>query len=306
MIACMATVPGRRIVLGVWLLVVLDLTLTLVTYTRLPARELYNVSGSGLTGGLSRALVEANFPAGLIAVAVLLAVRPRPAWLAWLAGLLSLAVAVPGVVKQGDLDARWINAVPAVGVLLAFVLTVGAGVPRARRAGTARVVLAVLLALVCTEWIAAELGFYLDGVPVLGRIFQTGRTITRPPPPHPAVHHGVHHGWQGLLLILTALLLTRLPLRRAVTPLFALLIAYGAGNIANDGSNEQLVERGRVGSPFPDVIRPGLNWGWAAVLGAAVVIWAVWLRRTGDRRGAGAGRRDSAPYLSMLRPRTPR
>lgn len=301
----METVPGRRIVLGVWLLVVLDLTLTLVTYSRLPARELYNVSGSGLTGGLSRALVEANFPAGLIAIAVLLAVRPRPAWLAWLAGLLSLAVAVPGVVKQGDLDARWINAVPAAGVLLAFVLTVRADVPRARRAGAARVALAVLLMLLCTEWIAAELGFYLDGVPVLGRIFQTGRTITSPPPSHPAVHHGVHHGWQGLLLILTALLLTRLPLRSSVTPLFALLIAYGAGNIANDGSNEQLVERGRLGSPFPDVIRPALNWGWAAVLGGAAVIWAVCLRRAGDRRGA-AHRRDSAPYLSMLRPRTPR
>ena len=302
----METVPGRRIVLGVWLLVTVDLVLTLITYARLPAHELYNVSGSGLTGGLSRALVELNFPAGLIAVAVLLAVRPRPSWLAWLAGLLSLVVAVPGVVEQGDLDARWINAVPAIGVLLAFLLTVRIAAPRARRAGTARIALAALLVLLCAEWIAAELGFYLDGVPVLGRIFQTGRMITSPPPPHPAVHHGVHHGWQGLLLILSALLLTRLPLRRTVTPLFALLIAYGAGNIANDGSNEQLVERGRLGSPFPDVIQPALNWGWVAVLGAALVIWAVWLQRTGDRRGAGLGRRDSAPSLSMLRPRTPR
>jgi hypothetical protein len=306
MIDGMETVPGRRIVLGVWLLVVLDLGLTLITYARLPARELYNVTGSGLTGGLSRALVEANFPAGLVAVAVLLAVRPRPSWLAWLAGLLSLAVAVPGVVKQGDLDARWINALPAAGVLLAFVLSMRADVPRAPRAGAARIALAVLLVLLCAEWIAAELGFYLDGVPALGRIFQTGRTITSPPPPHPAVHHGVHHGWQGLLLILTALLLTRLPLGRSTTPLFALLIAYGAGNVANDGSNEQLVERGRLGSPFPDVLQPALNWGWAAVLGAAVVIWAVWLRRWGERRGAGVGRRGSAPSLSILRLRTPR
>jgi hypothetical protein len=306
MIDGMETVPGRRIVLGVWLLVVLDLGLTLITYARLPARELYNVTGSGLTGGLSRALVEANFPAGLVAVAVLLAVRPRPSWLAWLAGLLSLAVAVPGVVKQGDLDARWINALPAAGVLLAFVLSMRTDVPRAPRAGAARIALAVLLVLLCAEWIAAELGFYLDGVPALGRIFQTGRTITSPPPPHPAVHHGVHHGWQGLLLILTALLLTRLPLGRSTTPLFALLIAYGAGNVANDGSNEQLVERGRLGSPFPDVLQPALNWGWAAVLGAAVVMWAVWLRRGGERRGAGVGRRGSAPSLSILRLRTPR
>jgi hypothetical protein len=306
MIVGMHTVPGRRVVAGVWLLVALDLVLTSITYARLPARGLYHVTGTGFTGGLSRALVETNYPAALMAIAVLLAVAPRPRLLAWLAGLLCLVVVVPGVVDLNDLDARSVNAVPAAGVLLAFVLSLRADAPRARCAGAARIALAVVLTVGCSEWIAAELGFYLDGVPVLGSIFQTGKILDSPPPPHPVVHHGVHHGWQGLLLILTALLLTRLPLRRAVTPFFALLIAYGAGDVANDGSTEQIVERGWASSPFPDVLRPALNWGWAVVLVAALAIWALWLRSAGNRRGAGAARRGSAPYLPTVRPRTPR
>ena len=276
----MHRIPGRRVVLEVWLLVAIDLVLVLITYARLPAHELYNVSGTGLRGGLSRLLVELNFPAALIAVAVLLAVMPRPAWLALLAGALCLVVAVPGVVRQNDLDARAVNVIPAAGVVLALLLSLRADIPRARAAGPARVALAIVLALVCADWIAAAAGFYLDGVPLLGSVFQTGRTITSPAPPHPAVHHGIHHGWQGLLLILTVLLLTRLPLRPWVTPLFALLFAYGLGNIANDGGDEQIVERGWTSHDFPNVLHPAANWGWAAVLATAAVVWAVCLRRT--------------------------
>lgn len=283
MIAGVDRRSGRRVVLAVWLLVAVDLGLTLVTYARLPARDLYNVSGTGLEGGLSRALVETNYPAALMAVAVLLAVGPRPRWLAWVAAVLSLVVVVPGVVDLNNLDARPVNALPAIGVLLAFVLSMRTRIPPARPAGRARIALAIALTLICVDWIAAALGFYLDGVPVLGRVFQTGRTITSPPPPHPAVHHGIHHGWQGLLLILTGLLLTRLPLSRGVTPFFALLIAYGFGDILNDGSTEQIVERGWTSSPFPDVLRPALNWGWGAVLVGAAVIWVAWLRRADER-----------------------
>ncbi len=284
MIAGVDRDSGRRVVLAVWLLVALDLVLALVTYARLPARELYNVSGTGLEGGLSRAFVETNYPAALIAVAVLLAVGPRPRWLAWAAAALCLVVVVPGVVDVDNLDAKSVNALPAIGVLLAFVLSMRTRVPPARRAGPARIALAIAVTLVCVGWIAAALGLYLDGVALLGWIFQTGRTITSPPPPHPAVHHGIHHGWQGLLLILTGLLLTRLPLRRSVTPFFALLVAYGFGDILNDGSTEQIVERGWTSSPFPDVLRPALNWGWAAVLVGAVLIWLVWLRDAADER----------------------
>ena len=174
----MGRVPGRRVVMEVWLLVAVDLLLVLVTYSRLPADELYNVSGTGLEGGLSRALVEANFPAALIAIAVLLAVAPKPRWLAIVAGLMCLVVAVPNVVDQDNLDAKPVNAIAAVGVLLALVLSIRAEVPPARPAGPLRIALAVTLALICAEWIAAALGFYLDGVPLLGWVFQTGRPIT--------------------------------------------------------------------------------------------------------------------------------
>ena len=274
----MGRVPGRRVVIEVWLLVAVDVLLSLITYWRLPARELYNVSGTGLEGGLSRALVEANFPAALIAIAVLLAVAPRPRWLAIVAGVLCLVVAVPGVVDQSNLDAKPVNFLVAAGVVLALVLSLRADVAPARPAGPARIALAVALALLCAEWIAAALGFYLDGVPLLGWVFQTGRPITGHGPVHPAVHHGVHHGWQGLLLILTVLLLTRLPLRSWVMPLYALLVAYALGNIVNDGFEEQIVERGWAHSDFPSVLQPTVNWGWGVVLVAAAVIWAVWLR----------------------------
>src|SRR5262249_52875502 len=96
MIEAMDRDSGRRVVLAVWVLVAVDVALAFVTYARLPAAELYHVSGTGLEGGLSRALVEANFPAALMAVAVLLTVAPRPRWLAWVAGLLCLVVVVPG------------------------------------------------------------------------------------------------------------------------------------------------------------------------------------------------------------------
>ena len=278
----MGRVPGRRVVVEVWLLVAVDVLLALTTYWRLPARELYNVSGTGPGGGLSRALVEANFPAALIAIAVLLAVAPRPRWLAVTAGLLCLVVAVPGVVDQDNLDAKPVNFVVAAGVVLALVLSLRAEVAPARPAGPARIALAVALVVLCAEWVAAALGFYLDGVPLLGWVFETGRQITGHGPVHPAVHHGLHHGWQGLLLIVTVLLLTRLTLRPWVTPLYALLVAYAIGNIVNDGFEEQIVERGWAHSDFPSVLQPTVNWGWGAVLVAAAVIWAIWLR---PRRG---------------------
>src|SRR5262249_49779572 len=106
-----------------------------VTYARLEPSSLYHVSRDGLAGGLSRALVEANFPVALVAIAlalVALDALPRRAW--WLGGpaiALCAVVAWPGVVDQGDLDARWVNAIPAAGVGLVAVLTVAAS----RRAG---------------------------------------------------------------------------------------------------------------------------------------------------------------------------
>jgi hypothetical protein len=269
----------------VWLLATLALVAVFMTYSRLPAAELYNVSGTGVRAGLSRMLVELNFPDALIAVAVLVVVAPwlprrvRP--LALLAGALCVVFALPGVVRQSNLDARWINAIPALGVALAFPCSLTARAPAKRRprGDPLRLVLAVVLLLCAAEWIAAELGFFLDGVPVLGRIFQTGRLVSFHDAPHHAVHHGVHHGLQGFLLVLTALLLSRLPVGRGAALLLSLLLAYGLGNMANDAWREQIAERGWTGYAIPSVLEPAVNWMWLAVLVLAALTWLAWFGR---------------------------
>jgi hypothetical protein len=277
----------RRHVAAVWLLLASDLVITAITYARLPAHELYHVSGCGLEGGLSRALVELNFPGALLALAVLLVVAPAVPNRVWalvgLAGALCLVVVVPGIVNTGDLDARPVNAIPAVGVLLALPLSLLAcptAAPRRARGDRVRVVLLALTVLACAPWIAAALGFYLDGVPLLGSLFQTGRMVSfHGNAPHPAVHHGIHHGWQALMLVAAALILSRLAVPRGARAFLALLLAYGAGNIVNDGWLEQVAERGWTDGTFPDVLHPAANWGWLAVLLVAAAIWAAWFRR---------------------------
>jgi hypothetical protein len=71
-----ASRPGRtesipRELLAAWLLFAITASAVFVTYARLPTHELYNVTGSGLTGGASRALVFLNFPTALAAIAVI-------------------------------------------------------------------------------------------------------------------------------------------------------------------------------------------------------------------------------------------
>jgi hypothetical protein len=272
--------PGHVLAV-VWALVALDLAIVVVTYSRLAPEHLYHVSHGGLPGGLGRALVEANFPAALIAVAVLLVVAPRPRWAALVAAALCLVMVVPGVLTPADLDAKPVNAVPAVGVLLAFLLSLGASPARGRpRGDRLRIALAALATLVAAPWIAATLGFYLDGVPLLGWMYQTSEIVSyRGNEPHPAVHHGIHHGWQGLLLIGTALLLSRLRLTRAAEVYLSLLLAYGIANMINDGWLEQIAERGWTSGTFPDVLQPHPNWGWLLVLASTPVIWASWFRQ---------------------------
>jgi hypothetical protein len=266
----------------VWALAGGWLVAVLVTYSRLPPAQLYHVSGSGIRGALSRVVVELNFPLALIALAVLATVagrlprRVRPG--AAVAAAACLVVVVPGVVRQSNLDARWVNAVPAAGVVLAFacsLLADGPPSPRRARGDGLRLVIAAALVVLASPWIAAGLGFYLDGVPVLGRLFQTGKLVSRHDAPHHAVHHGVHHGLDGLLVVLAALLLSRLA-SRGPALLLALLLAYGVGNIANDAWLEQVAERGWTGWTVPNVLEPAASWAWLVVLAGGLAIWRVW------------------------------
>jgi len=291
--------PGE--ILLVWLMFAVVTVEILVTYSRLPASELYHVSGTGLTGGASRALVFLNFPLALVAIpilaflAVLLPGR-APKAISAVGAVLAAAIFWPGIVSQADLDARWVNSIAALGVLLAAALTVYAvvrlGPPRRlehRPGDRLRIVAAVVVLLLALPWLAADLGLFLNGVPLLGWLFQSGQYLPRRPgePPFPpAVHHGHHHGMDGTLLVLTVLLLSRLLsllgrgwLRGLVGAYLAVMLCYGVGNIANDFWIEQVFKRDWTTWQIPNVLEPRATVAWGVILVSAALVWAVAFRR---------------------------
>jgi len=145
-----------------------------------------------------------------------------------------------------------------------------------------RVALAVAFLVVALPWLAADLGLYSNGVPLLGRLFQSGEFLPeRPGLPTfaPAVHHGHHHGMDGVLLVLTALLFSRRLGRRPILAAYvSLLFCYGVGNVANDFWIEQVVKRGWTTWEIPDVTTPRLSVAWSLIVVAAVALWALWVR----------------------------
>ena len=107
-------------------------------------------------------------------------------------------------------------------------------------------------------WIAAELGFHLPGDLFMGQeLFPTADGHLEA-----AVHLGEHHGWHGSLLLLSALVLSRVQsggrLRIWLLVGTAALAAYGAVNAAQDFWQEQLVKRGNggLGDPERSLSRP--------------------------------------------------
>jgi hypothetical protein len=267
-------------------LIVLDGTAVIATYSRFPWAELYHVHHSGIAAGFGRELVALNFPFALIGAALVGLAWPRlHGWLR-LAGVAAIALCavVYFAVDQANLDAKPLNAVPAVGLALsvALVLTVGvSSAPKDMRGDRVRIGLGVLLVFFAAPLIAAELGFFLDGVPVLGWFYETARLTTQPGHPalHHAVHHGQHHGWQATMLALTALAFSRLPRPRVLDAYLALMLAYGVANLVNDDWLEQVVKRGWTRDEVPSVLTPAVNWGWAAVLAGAIVVWLLWFRQ---------------------------
>jgi hypothetical protein len=272
--------PGLREAYALWALYGLIALIVIVTYSRIQPDELYHVSGSGFEGGLSRALVLVDFPTALMAIAVLALVAERRSlgWWALVPLVLCAVIVVPGVVDEGDLDARWINVVPAIGVAIVLVLTLRTPVgPRGDpRGDRLRVAVAVVLGIFALPWLFAEVGFYIPGGVFLAEQEYQG---------HAAVHLGEHHGFEGYVLVLTALLLSRqLPnMRRpnALAVYLSLMIPYGIGNMLNDGWNEQIVKRGWTTWKIPGVLQPGLTWMWGLVIvaGAAIFLTAFQQRR---------------------------
>lgn len=294
--------PALWEVYVVWMLFALAAIAVFVTYWRLPPSELWKVTHSGLAGGAGRAFVFLSYSAALAAIAVLAIVvdrlEDRPAVLLGIASVVLCAtVAIPGVQTPNDLDPKWANLPAVLGVAIAASLTAWAAARgraeqvRTTQAGDlARLGTAILVLLSATPYIAAELGFFLDGVPLLGWIFQTGRL--RPEEPgssfvHAAVHHGHHHGLDGFLLAVTALLLSRLlggirrhGLRVVTAAYLSLMLVYGLANMANDLWTEQVVKRDWTSWQIPDVLSPSLSVAWAVIIVCAVVVYlAFWRER---------------------------
>ncbi|MBA3401990.1 MAG: hypothetical protein H0U05_08385 [Actinobacteria bacterium] len=279
--------PGQGEALAAWALFAAVTLAVLVTYSRLDTSELYNVTHGGLAGGMSRAIVLLNFPVALVAIALTLlavAALPRNAW--FVAGpAIALSAGVAVTVDQNDLDVRWVNAIPALGVVLALALTATA----ARVAGTsvgpwragdrARVVVAAVVLVLALPWVAAELGFHLPGDVFFGEEpypESDGRVIA-------AVHLGHHHGGDGALLVVTALLLSRVRmapgvLRVIFTSYLGMMLAYGAVNFAQDLWREQVVKRGWTEVDLPSALVPGARPVWLVILVLAALATMLLLR----------------------------
>jgi hypothetical protein len=298
--------PGIREALWGWAIWGVVAGTVFVTYARLPARDFYNVTGTGVWSGAARLLVLTGWPVSLAALALLAVAcdrllaaeldrdaRRAVIGVAIVAAVLCATIAFPGVIKQSDLDAKPVNLLAGAGVLMALGLTLyawrrtGAGPPAERTRGD-RIALwaAVVYALAALPWIFANLGLYVGDIPGLHAVFMSKKIL--PEPGHPtlrAVHLGNHEGLDGWLLAVTALILRPCLARMRATRLrsilagyLALLLCYGVMVSANDGWNEQLVKRGWTSHGLPSVLSPALDYGTAILVVAAVIVYLVAFR----------------------------
>ena len=240
-----------------------------------------------------------DFPVALIAVSTLPFVLARlPATrvvnaVAISSLALCAVVAAPGVIDQANLDAKWINAVPAAGVVLAlglwaYALRDGIGpLDPWERLDWLRLAAAVVIVFVALPWEFAELGVYVSHVPVLGHVFLGAqiRPSAGVEPTFVAVHLGRHHGMDGTLCVLSGLALSRVVKDVARPVLHELaafaagaLIVYGALNAANDAWDEQVWKRGWTDWMLPSFIRPAASWGFLVLLVGVAAAFAVMRR----------------------------
>lgn len=304
---------------GAWALLLAVTAAVFVTYSRVAVADLYNVSDSGIAGGAGQALIVLNFPGAFIAIALIgfavarlyafpdvltRAGRWTVGLTAALGVLLALIAALPGVVEQSDLTAKPVNALPATGVLLALILTIvavrltGFGTPRQRGRGDVVALAAgALLVVLGLPWFLADLGVYVEDIPLIGGAFMSkeivaGETL-------PAVHLGHHHGLSGVMFALVALALMRplmqmgrSRLRWPLTIYVAFMLVYGVTNAVQDFWGEQLVKRGTTTTEFPSMLRPDITPAWGLVLLATFAISGILWRAIRSQR---AGNRDAAP-----------
>lgn len=287
---------------AVWGFYGLMLIAVVATYSRVPPGELYNVGETGLRGGFGRALVAVNFPVALVAVPLALLAGLRlgsrlALGVAVASSVLCWVVAVPGVVDQGDLDAKAVNAVPALGVALALGLTLAAVARRGLGSPTrllpgdrVRAALGAVLVLIGLPWLFADLGAYIGHVPLLGDVFLSDELRpTSDNPEHRVVHLGQHHGGHGVYLALTALVLSRVlgqtegRWRAFLSFYLSLMLAYGVALVVEDTWTEQVVARDWAAWKIPSVLEPEPTVAWAVLLLTAVAVYATAFRRRAER-----------------------
>jgi hypothetical protein len=287
-----------------WALLLATAAVLLITYTRLPPAELYNVSEEGLALGLGRTLVFLNYPVSLVAIPIawLAADRIGTRWAFWAAVAATASCVVtawPGVVDQHDLDAKHVNALPAIGVAIAFVLSLRAPWEQVGRLplDPVRVAVGVAVWLTALVWIAAVAGFYFPGDVLLGEEIRRGGDGR----PAPAVHLGDHEGLDAALLVTSALVLTRYRPRLAVGFVLGLAFVYGLAVEWRDFWFEQVVKRDWTSWTPPQVLTPRVSVAWAVLLllGAGV---ALAVRRLEGPPRRVAGLRQAAPAPAPDRP----
>jgi hypothetical protein len=289
---------------AVWALLLAATAVLLITYTRLPPEELYHVNEEGLALGLGRSLVFLNYPVSLVAIPIawLAAERIEARWAFWAAVVATVFCAVtawPGVVDQDDLDAKPVNALPAIGVAIAFVLSLRAPWERVGRLSLdpVRIAIGVAVWVTALVWVAAVAGFYFPGDVLLGeelRLGGDGRLA-------PAVHLGDHEGLDAALLVTSALVLSRYRPRTTVLALLALMFVYGLAVEWRDFWFEQVVKRDWTTWLPPQVLTPRLSLGWAGLLVLAAVLTLAVRRLEGPSR-PGGGPRPAAPAPGPDRP----
>jgi hypothetical protein len=251
---------------------------TAVTYWRLPPGATYHFDDTGASGAASRIVSYLNFPVALIAIALVGAVARGP--LAWLAIALCAVVAIPGVVDQADLTASWANAPAAAGVVLALWLTWWAPSRREPPLGRARRRVIAVLAIWSVPWMIAAVGLYAQDIPLLGHVIRA-RQPTPGEPDLASVHLGLHEGLFGLMLAVTALLLSTRRVPALLSLYLALMFCYGVAVSFNDGWNEQVVKRGWTSHSLPSVLEPKVSLAWLALLVAAFAVERFWFSRSG-------------------------
>lgn len=282
---------------AVWALLLATAAVILITYSRLAPEELYNVSEEGLALGLGRALVFLNYPVSLVAIPIawLAADRIGPRRALWAAGVATALCAVtawPGVVDQHDLDAKPVNALPAIGVAMAFVLSLRAPWERVWRLplDPVRVVIGVVVWLAALVWVASVTGFYFPGDVFLGEEIRLGGDGRL----GPAVHLGDHEGLDAALLVTAALVLTRYRPRLAVGFVLGLAFVYGLAVEWRDFWFEQAVKRDWTSWTPAQVLTPRLSVAWSVLILLAAGV-ALGVRRLEGPPQPGAGPRRTTP-----------